>query len=90
MGVINNTALARALAEVTDAASTEHGADPLPLDGYLPALGGVATTGRRLDVEEKKSCRRLLLSGLLGVAILRTTARSGISSTGQVEEIARG
>lgn len=59
MGAINNTALARALAEVTDAASTEHGADPLLLDGYLPALVGVATTGRRLDVEEKKSCRRL-------------------------------
>lgn len=30
-----------------------------------------------------------LLSGLLGVAILRTTIRSGTASSGQVEEIAR-
>lgn len=56
---MSHVAVAEALAEVTETASTEHRSDPALLKGYLSALLRVAVTGRRLGNQAQASCRRL-------------------------------
>lgn len=58
-GAMSTAAVAQALADVTQTASTEHGADPALLEGYLSALVRVAVTSRRLGKKSQASCRRL-------------------------------